>query len=58
VAFVVPDGRATMRGARIVRVCPAWSGQRMPTAAGVMHSVQIGRPHSEHDSPVSRSGWR
>ena len=26
--------------------------------AGVMHSVQIGRPHSEHDRPVSRSGWR
>ena len=23
-----------------------------------MHSVQIGRPHSEQDSPVTRSGWR
>src|SRR5207249_2908394 len=23
-----------------------------------MHSVQIGRPHSEQESPVSRSGWR
>ena len=24
----------------------------------VTQSVQIGRPHSEHDNPVSRSGWR
>jgi len=24
----------------------------------VMHSVQIGRPQEEHDTPVSRSRWR
>ena len=36
----------------------AWSGQRRPTGAKVTQSVQIGRPHSEHDNPVSRSGWR
>jgi hypothetical protein len=47
-----------MRGAETRRDAPAWSGQRIPTAAGVMHSVQMGRPHSEHESPVSRSGWR
>ena len=35
-----------------------WSGQRMPTGATLMQSTQIGRPHSEHDRPVSRSGWR
>src|SRR5581483_5845463 len=35
---------------------PACSGQRIPTGAGVMQSVQIGRPHSEHESPVGRSG--
>ena len=37
---------------------PEWSGQRRPTGATVMHSVQIGRPHSEQESPVSRFGWR
>jgi hypothetical protein len=36
----------------------AWSGQRSPTGAKVTQSVQIGRPHSEHDNPVSRSGCR
>jgi hypothetical protein len=30
----------------------------MPTGVEVMHSVQIGRPQFEHDTPVSRSGWR
>ena len=24
----------------------------------IMQSVQIGRPHSEHERPVGRSGWR
>ena len=37
---------------------PECSGQRWPTGAGVMHSVQIGRPHSEHEMYVSRSGCR
>ncbi len=34
------------------------SGQRIPTGVGVMQSGQIGRPHDEHDTPVSRLGWR
>ena len=37
---------------------PECSGQRSPTGAGVMQSVQIGRPHSEQERPVSRSGCR
>jgi hypothetical protein len=36
----------------------ACSGQRIPTGAWCMHSVQIGRPHSEHETRVSRSGCR
>jgi hypothetical protein len=36
----------------------ACSGQRMPTGAKFMHSSQIGRPHSEHETRVSRPGWR
>src|ERR1700759_2320038 len=36
----------------------AHSGQRMPTGVGVMQSGQMGRPHDEHDTPVSREGWR
>ena len=39
-------------------LCPAHSGQRMPTGDGVMQSGQIGRPHEEQETPVSRSGWR
>ena len=34
------------------------SGQRIPTGVGVMQSGQIGRPQLEHETPVSRSGWR
>ena len=34
------------------------SGQRIPTGVGVMQSGQIGRPHEEHETPVSREGWR
>ena len=37
---------------------PECSGQRWPTGAGVMHSAQIGRPHSEHETNVSRLGCR
>jgi hypothetical protein len=32
------------------------SGQRMPTGVGVMQSGQIGRPHLEQETPVSRLG--
>ena len=38
--------------------CFAHSGQRIPTAVGVMQSGQIGRPQEEHATPVSREGWR
>jgi hypothetical protein len=38
--------------------CAEHSGQRMPTGVGVMQSGQIARPHEEHDTPVSREGWR
>jgi hypothetical protein len=34
----------------------AHSGQRMPTDVGVMQSGQIGRPHEEHETPVSCEG--
>jgi hypothetical protein len=37
---------------------PECSGQRWPTGAGVMHSAQMGRPHSEHETYVSRFGCR
>jgi hypothetical protein len=36
----------------------AHSGQRIPTGVGVMQSGHIGRPHEEHETPVSREGWR
>jgi hypothetical protein len=36
----------------------AHSGQRIPTGVGVMQSGQMGRPHEEHETPVSRDGWR
>jgi len=32
----------------------AHPGQRIPTGVGVMQSGQIGRPHEEHETPVSR----
>jgi hypothetical protein len=38
--------------------CLAHSGQRIPTGVGVMQSGQIGRPQLEHETPVSRLGWR
>jgi hypothetical protein len=37
---------------------PAQSGQRMPTGVEVMQSGQIGLPQFEHETPVSREGWR
>jgi hypothetical protein len=39
-------------------VCRAHSGQRIPTEVEVMQSGQIGRPQFEHETPVSRLGWR
>jgi hypothetical protein len=46
---------------RIVRTGVFWrehSGQRIPTGVDVMQSGQIGRPQFEHETPVSRLGWR
>jgi hypothetical protein len=46
---------------RIVRTWVRWdehSGHRMPTGVGVMQLGQIGRPHEEQDTAVSREGWR
>jgi hypothetical protein len=30
----------------------------MPTGVGVMQSGQMGFPQFEHETPVSRRGWR
>jgi hypothetical protein len=46
---------------RSVRTGVFWrehSGQRIPTGVGVMQSGQIGRPHDEQFTRVSRDGWR
>jgi hypothetical protein len=46
---------------RIVITFVRWrehSGQRIPTGVEVMQSGQIGRPQEEHETPVSREGWR
>jgi hypothetical protein len=46
---------------RIVRTGVFWrehSGQRIPTGVGVMQSGQMGRPHDEQCTRVSRDGWR
>jgi len=51
----VPVNDATVR---TFVFCLAHSGQRIPTDVEVMQSVQIGRPQDEHDTPVSRLGWR
>jgi len=53
--------RGSLRVVRIVCTRVRWrahSGQRIPTGVGVMQSGQIGRPHEEQDTPVSRDGWR
>ena len=50
--------RAACFGAGARPVALAWSGQRIPTGPNVMHSGQIPRPHSEHETYVSRSGCR
>ena len=50
--------RAACFGAATRPVVLAWSGQRIPTGPNVMQSGQIPRPHSEHETYVSRSGCR
>jgi len=54
----VTFGCVTERIVRTGVVCRAQSGQRMPTGEVVMQSGQIGRPQFEHDTAVSRLGWR
>ncbi len=51
--------RALTAGIEVTFVfCREHSGQRMPTGLGVMQSGQIGRPQLEHETRVSRPGWR
>ena len=51
---IVCWGLALLRGAPT----DACSGHLIPTGAYVMHSSQMYRPHSEHETSVSRSGCR
>jgi hypothetical protein len=51
-------GTLMLRSVRTFVFSLAHSGQRMPTEVGVMQSVQIGRPHDEHETPVSREECR
>ncbi|GAA4138307.1 hypothetical protein GCM10023068_03950 [Leifsonia shinshuensis] len=46
-----------VRGA-VARCCAMHSGQITPTAAGVWHSPQIGRPQRWQRTWLTRSGWR
>ena len=52
----VTDGTVTApeRTVRTLVRSREHSGQRIPTEVGVMQSGQIGRPHEEHATPVSR----
>jgi hypothetical protein len=50
--------RVIERRVRTFVFSPAHAGHRIPTEVGVMQSGQIGRPQLEHDTPVSREGWR
>ena len=53
--------RGTVAISRIRTTLVRWeahSGQRIPTCVGVMQSGQIGRPHEEQETAVSREGWR
>ena len=59
ISAYVTCGPVAMSRMRIT--CVRWrehSGQRIPTGVGVMQSGQIGRPQFEHETPVSRDGWR
>jgi hypothetical protein len=56
---IVTRGSPVIVRAVCTRVfCREHSGQRMPTDVGVMQSGQIDRPQFEHETPVSRLGWR
>jgi hypothetical protein len=59
VAGILPAVGAKAPAPRDTRVvCRAHSGQRIPTGVEVMHSGQMGLPQFEHETPVSRLGWR
>ena len=59
ITAVVMSGRSGIGLSRCTRVrSRAHSGQRMPTGVDVMQFGQIGRSHEEHETPVSRDGWR
>ena len=56
--YVAVGSACIERTVRDLRLLPAQSGQRMPTGVVVMQSGQIGLPQFEHETPVSREGWR
>ena len=58
IAIVTRGSSVIVAAVRTLVFCLAHSGQRMPTEVGVMQSGQIGRPQFEHETPVSRLGWR
>jgi hypothetical protein len=58
IAIVTRGSSVIVAAVRTFVFCLAHSGQRMPTEVGVMQSGQIGRPQFEHETPVSRLGWR
>ena len=47
-----------MTPARAPRGSLASSGHLIPTSVGIMHSVQMGRPHVAQETLVSLSGCR
>jgi hypothetical protein len=55
---IAPDEDPSVRAVRTFVRSREHSGQRIPTDVGVMQSGQIGRPQDEHETPVSREGWR
>jgi hypothetical protein len=57
-AYVSCGSLASVAAVRTFVFWREHSGQRIPTGVGVMQSGQIGRPHDEHDTPVSRLGCR
>jgi hypothetical protein len=57
-AYVTRGSAVIVRAVRTFVFWLAQSGQRIPTGVGVMQSGQIGLPHDEHETPVSREGCR
>ena len=60
-ANAAPIARAARSGRRRTtadRGSRAHSGHLKPTGVSTMQSGQIGRPQLEHETRVSRPGWR